>query len=795
MNEALTEREQELLICLAEGLSNREIAARLHLAYRTVRWYNSQLYSKLGVGNREAAVAAGEALGLFKVTSGISSVEASPNNLPAQTTTFVGRQSELLQIARLLDQQDTRMVTIHAPGGMGKTQLAMAVAERQLRHFADGVYFISLAPLRSPDDIVTAIAEHIGFSFHGEVPAQQQLTDYLRQLNMLLVLDNFEHLLDGAPLVTEILRAAPQVKVLATSREKLSLSGETVFSLSGLVFPNWETPDEALDYDAVKLFMQSAQRVRPDFALQAADLDYLARICRLTGGMPLGIVLAAGWLDVMSLEWIATEIQQGIDILETDQRDLPERQRSVRATFNYSWARLAEAEQNVFMKLSVFRGGFTAEAAQAVAGADVRILRRLVSKALVHLRPDGRYDIHELLRQYGVVQLGQLPQVMAHTQELYCTYYATYMLRQSKPLISRRQRAVIHEMGVEINNILEAWRLAIANSRADALNNMAFPLWYYCMFRIPHSEARRLFGAAAEAMEAMADDRKTEIVYAHMLVRQNGNFYDHRNQVQGRVLVEKALSILRTHEDCPQETVYALHGLGVVAGWGMRDFATWQWAAEEGVQIARKHDDQWGLGHCLFLLGLCLHYQGYKEQAWEIGAECLRVGLAMGDVWLMASCSANVLGQIAISMADYAEAEQQIEAGIRWYQEVEDIWGIAVSYELLCRVGLKSRDYDKATTWLQQSLGLHQQTGRREREYHLAVYSLSQLFAAQGQTEAALETASALQREHLTPNVHELVAASLTELRARLPEAIYDAAVGRGQTLDVDAIITAFLAT
>src|SRR6185503_15165002 len=157
---------------------------------------------------------------------------------------------------------------------------------------------------------------------------------------------------DGAQLVADLIQAAPNVRLMTTSRERLNLRGETVYTLRGLDFPTWETPDDALQYDAVKLFMQSAHRVRPDFELQARDLDFLARICRLTAGMPLGIELAAGWVDVLSLEQIATEIQQGIDILETEMRDVPERQRSIRATFDWTWERLTEDEKTAFMRLS-----------------------------------------------------------------------------------------------------------------------------------------------------------------------------------------------------------------------------------------------------------------------------------------------------------------------------------------------------------------------------------------------------------------------------------------------------------
>ena len=352
---------------------------------------------------------------------------AVKHNLPSQTTPFVGREAELEELAQILTLPEVRLVTVLAPGGMGKTRLALEAAEQQLYAFPNGVYFVPLQPLTEIEQIVPAIAQQIDFQFVAdERSPKQQVLDYLRGKKLLLVIDNWEHLLDGAPLISEILQAAPQVKVLATSREKLNLSGETVYALRGMQFPTWETPEDALRYDAVKLLVQAAKRVRPDFAVTPENLDYVARVCRLTEGMPLGILLATGWLDVLSLERIAEEIQKNVDFLETELRDVPERQRSIRAIFEAAWDRLAPAEQQVFMKLTVFRGGCTPEAAEAVTGASLRTLQTLVNKALVMRTKAGRYDIHELLRQYGYERL-EASGTLADILRRHSAYYASFL--------------------------------------------------------------------------------------------------------------------------------------------------------------------------------------------------------------------------------------------------------------------------------------------------------------------------------------------------------------------------------
>ena len=310
--EPLTAREHEILMCLAERLTNQEIANQLHLSEKTIRWYNSRLYAKLGVMNRKEAAEQARELGLLEQVP-YADKQGGNHNLPTQATAFLGRQHELHKLGMLLDDS-SQLITILAPGGMGKTRLALEVTRSQVGRYKDGVFFVPLAPLSSADSIVTTIAEIVGFSFYGSDAPIQQLLGYFRERKVLLVMDNFEHLLDGATLVTDILQAAPQVKVLATSREKLNLHSETVFLLSGLRFFDQDSLGEVLEYDAVQLFIQSARRTRPEFEVQPDDLDDLAHICRLTEGNPLGIELAAGWVEVLSLKQIAAELQQGIDI-------------------------------------------------------------------------------------------------------------------------------------------------------------------------------------------------------------------------------------------------------------------------------------------------------------------------------------------------------------------------------------------------------------------------------------------------------------------------------------------------
>jgi len=378
--------------------------------------------------------------------------QAPKHNLPVQPTPFVGREAELTELARLLADPDVRLLTILGAGGMGKTRLALEGGTAQLNNFKHGVYFVSLAPLESIEAIIPTTAQAIGFSFYESGDPRQQLLDYLGEKHMLLIMDNFEHLLEGAIIVTEILQAAPQVRILCTSRVRLDVQGEQLFHLEGMQFPDFETPADALEYSAVKLFLQSAHRIRPDFELVADNLKYVARICRLAGGIPLGILLAAAWVEMLTPQEIAEEMQRSLDFLATEHKSIPERQLSMQAVFDYSWNLLTEREREVFCGLSVFRGGFTREAAQQIIGASLRDLMGLVDKSLLQRAPSGRYNLHELVRQYGEQKLLEAGKENAFRQR-HLEYYLSLAEQSLGETIGSVQREWLPRMATENDNL------------------------------------------------------------------------------------------------------------------------------------------------------------------------------------------------------------------------------------------------------------------------------------------------------------------------------------------------------
>lgn len=477
----------------------------------------------------------------------LKSLDAVANNLPEQLTELIGRDTELADAKRLLSE--TRLLTVLAPGGTGKTRLAIQAAADLATEYPDGVFFIGLADLSSSGDILQTVAEEVGVAYSSDEDPQTQLLKYLGPRRQLLVFDNFEHLSEGTPIVSEILRAAPHVKVIATSRSKLNLTGEAVMSLVGLS-TRWDTPEAALQTSGVRLFLDAAHRSNPGLTLDAGDLEPLAEILRLTGGMPLGILLAAAWVDILSIPDIATEIAKSLDFLETTLGDVPDRHRSIRAVFDYSWGLLNSAEKEAFAALSVFRGGFTKEAAESVAGASLRDLANLASKSLLVPRPDtGRYTIHELLRQYAEAELASLASADRTVRDSHADYYGDLCERAVELFSLGEQIRALKTIEEDLDNIRQAWRHQIGTRNAKGLRKMVVGLWLVHESRGWLQAGLALFG---EALDGLGDETSDPALGASraFVVAMHGAFASMLGQPEaGAAAVATAFDELRLDSD------------------------------------------------------------------------------------------------------------------------------------------------------------------------------------------------------------------------------------------------------
>jgi predicted ATPase len=345
----------------------------------------------------------------------------------------------LASIDRMLDESDCRLLTLVGPGGVGKTRLALEAAARRIDRYQHGVHFVPLVGVPAPDLLAAAVAESLQFqvdSAHSAVPAGDQLVDYLRERATLLVLDNFEHLLDARDLLTELIEQAPRVDLLTTSRERLQVQSEWVLDLEGLELGNGN--GHAGESAAVRLFVDRARQVDNGYTLSEQERPHVERLCRLVNGMPLGIELAAAWASTLPCSEIADEIERNLGFLETTMHDVPQRHRSLRAAFDQSWRLLLDDERRVFSQLAVFRGSFARDAAAAVARAGLTELHGLVSKSLVRRAELGRFELHELLRQYAAERLAAEHVELAEARERHARFYLGMVASRTEALVGER---------------------------------------------------------------------------------------------------------------------------------------------------------------------------------------------------------------------------------------------------------------------------------------------------------------------------------------------------------------------
>jgi serine/threonine protein kinase/tetratricopeptide (TPR) repeat protein len=636
----------------------------------------------------------------------------SKHNLSLQPTPLVGRIAEQAELAQRLAEPEQRLITILGPGGMGKSRLALAVAEAHLAHFADGVFFVPLASLDSPEAIVPTLAKALNFSFYEGGPPQQQLFDYLRQKTMLLILDNFEHLLASVTLVAEILQVAPGLKILVTSRARLNLQSEQLFSLSGVTYPEQETLEDVASYDAVKLFRQSARRVQPGFELTADNQEGVIQICQLVQGLPLGIVLAAAWVTMLTPAEIVAEMKQSLDFLETDLQDMPHRQQSLRALFDYSWQLLTEAERSVFRQLSIFRGGFTREAAQAVTGASLRSLMSLVNQSLLYRASTGRYEIHELLRQYGAEKLAQSPAVNETVREQHSAYYLAFLKAREPMLTGPEQPKALAEIGLEIDNIRTGWGWAVKQGQLEAINQVVEALYHFYEIRSRYQEGEEIFAqtiAHLEQAEGLNEQPNFAIVLNRLSARR-GAFYQFLGDYEAahQYLLDSLNSAGQ-----PSEQVFVLTMLGDVALAQAKPTI-----AEEHLRKSLAICREIGVLHgtAKALQGLCSTklYFGDYAAALELAKEGLSVSRQLGQPDLVAR-ALMALAWPTNCLGAYRESEAYWQEMLAICQKTGNQAAMATSLAFLgwvahCRSG---SDLSQAIDHYQKTLTIYRQIGDR----------------------------------------------------------------------------------
>ena len=658
----------------------------------------------------------------------------APNNLPARRTAFIGREEELALIASQLSDASCRLLTVVGPGGAGKTRFALQAAEAEWQAHTDGVFFVALAP-HGPNEIPTAIAEAIGLTLSGSKEPAEQVLGHLESRQMLLVLDNFEHLLDGANFVHDLLGAAPRVRLLVTSRTPLGLPEERIMPLEGLPYPSTLDLEAMRRSSAVRLFVEQAARLRAGFALGPETAPGIARICALVEGLPLGLELAAAWVGVLSPQAIADGIEDCLDFLTQDDAERPERHRSLRAVFEHSWALMSDAEQRALSRLSVFRGGFERRAANAVAGVSPRTLVALVGKSLVRSATSGRFELLEVVRQNAAEKLNSAE---ANDVRAAHAMYFTALAEETAPkLLGPSQASWLSRLEVDHSNVRAALEYCLKSNPELGLR-LGTALQRFWGARGHLLEGHEWFQQLRNHpdFKAVSDQIRGKAAYTSgSLTRTLGRL------IEAQSILEEGLQLAQTTADRALESD-VLFELGIVErSRGRFEIATQ--VTQAALQIQREDGDRWGEAQSLNGLGIIHALQGDKLKAARLWTQSLGIAREVGD----RNSEAGTLENLGLATSDVPKARALFEQSLQIKREIGNRGGMAHTLTNLGGIALDAGDSKTAFKLLGEALETFVQLGQEIKAAHVLAM-LAQVEATVRRYERALSFSVAVRAIH-----------------------------------------------
>ena len=739
--------------------------------------------------------------------------EIPHNNLPVLPTPLIGRMRELAELGKLLRDPQCRILTLVGPGGIGKTSLAIEAAIQLENDFKDGAYFVPFAPVNSARFVVPVIADSIGFNFQGASPTdpKTQLLNYLREKHILLLVDNLEHLLNEQSfieLLMEIIQQARHIKFLTTSRESLNLQGEWVFEVHGLPIPD----DLETEGTAVELFLQRARRAYVGFNATTDDFPAILRICRLVDGTPLGLELAAAWVRTLSCAEIAKELERGLDFLNNSGRDLPARHRSMRAVFDHSWKLLSDEEQSVLAMLSVFRGGFPLEAAEQVAGATLHTLSGLVTKSIIRRSGDGRYDLHELLRQYAKSKAQADPDDYDALESRHSAYYLKFVRSLELPLTGPKQVSVRAEFVANMENIRPAWEYAVRHDQIELIKGAINSFWNFFETQTWFHEGVATFGLAADEIERSSGgvakmDATHLILYQYLRCCQGwyclhvGKFEEAR-----RILIEgvDTLRSMGAHEELSR----SLHYLGVIY-WQAGEYPKARELFNEKRLLDLPGGVSWNLGLAYGNLGMVTETMGLLDESLEHFHNAISTFRTVGDLRLM-GIGLFYLGSVKNKLGLTQEGKVHLHESLEISKSLGDRFGISMACDSLGLIFQKENNPAEAQQMFLEALNVSQDMGeswiiqqslvnlgfsktalrefaeaqecflkalRLASEINLtpcildSLSGMAEIHAAQGREEAAMELAMQVEKHPaVTQETKERAIQLRTELEDRLTQ-------------------------
>jgi len=654
----------------------------------------------------------------------------SPNHstavLPVPPTPLIGREAELAQVREILSDPAHRLITLHGPGGIGKTRLALAIAMEEAHTFEHGAAFVPLDAVRTGEFLASAILAALNVAMQGQRSPKDQLINYLREREILLVLDNFEHLVVESGLVAELLRHAPRLTLLVTSQIRLALQAEWLFEVRGLSYPPAAHDNGLGQFGATELLMQRIQQMQPTSTWTAQDVQAAVTICRLAEGMPLAIELAAGAIWTRSLPEVAAALERGIgDVLESPWRDVAPRHASVLAALEHTWQLLTVAERSVFGRLGIFYGGFLAEAAFEVAGATLDVLRALIDKSLLERENTGRFRMHELVRRFAREKLAAAGQA-DETERRHLTYLARLAEAAESHLRGEAQAAWLDRLEQEHGN-LRAVLTWGANHDVEVAAQLSSRLWRFWQHAGHFVEGRGWLEGALAHQGSLATAVQAQALYALGVLLWHQGFYQ-----RARKTFEQSVALWRAAED-RAGLAYGLTMLGMAADYE-GDHDRGHVYLEESLQLFRTLEDLWGLALALFHVGYARAMAGCAD-AFQPLDESLVLFRSSGDPWGTALALYGV-GLWEYHQEQFRPARTHLQQALAMQRKVGDNWLVARTLNFLGEVARSEEAYEQAQQYYTESLALFETLGADGR-IPIAQHNLGRVACALGEVETA----------------------------------------------------------
>jgi len=722
--ESFNQREVDILCLIKQGLTNQEIARKLYLSLSTVKWYNQNIFIKLGVNSRTQAIEKAQEYGLIEPQAAVSAqtIPHPKHNLPARPNSFIGRKKELASLRRLLQARDIRLVTILGPSGVGKTRLSLELAHQLASNFRDGAFFVSLAPLNDPALVASAIAQAFGIRETSGRPLQEILADSLREQQLLLLLDNFEHLLPAASLVSELLAAASGLKILATSRAPLRVYGEQLFPLSPLSVPdpeNLPSHENLMKFEGARLFVERARAVKPDFVLSAEQAAPVAKICQRLDGLPLALELAAAHTRTLSPADMAAQFdgREGrfpFAMLAKGPRDAPARHHTLHSAIAWSYDLLEAEAQALFRRLGVFAGGCTLEAVEAVCQKPCDMLESLVDMNLLiqsDVEGERRFGMLEMIRAFALEQLGLSGEDETYRKR-HAKYYLALALECDLKLNSLREPAWIHVLERERDNmrLALAWGLS-PNDHASLEARVKAVHACLGQMHLPLSEQRQWTEKALSRLLEISPpalDREQSLFLSDLMAMAGNTAYFQGDYAAARALLERGQSIARALDD-----KWRLAGTLTVTCWtllalGEEDSA--KASAEEVLSLGHKIEDAEMIGNALTHLGYLAGLRRDFDQAESLYAESLVLFREAQKHWWVANSLLNK-GQMMQERNEQARAREIYREGLVVSYNLGDISMFGQSLEKAARSAAAYGQLRQAAHLFAAADALFQSTG------------------------------------------------------------------------------------